>query len=253
MSDKKSKGGASPAAPAPPPPKCNYKRFHWLEVKLYCDNPYHVDIFHYLRSIGQYQGCHILHDSDVKKDGNLDKPHWHVTLYSDNRQVTGVESGGGRFLLKSWAASFGSFEAIVNEFGKPVVYLPPNWAVDYPIPVKGGKIKTFQILTDAAGVNDPSQWLLYMTHSDYNSIITGKHRYNESDLVIWDDSPTIRNQLSNSLTVSRSLNYELFEFADGVSTGRELLEKLYSAGRLDLVDYIKKNPQFVSKFIIPGR
>ena len=44
-----------------------------------------------------------------------------------------------------------------------------------------------------------------------------------------------------------------FEYADGVSSGRELVEKLYQAGRLDLVDYVRKNPQYVSKFLIPGR
>lgn len=254
MSNKKSKGGASPAAPAPPvPPKCNYKRFRWIEVKLYCDNPFHVDLFCYLRDIGQYQGCHILHDQDYKSDGSVDKPHWHVTLYSDTRQVTGVEVGEGRFLLKSWASSFGSYDAIVDSSGKPAAYLPPNWAVDYPIPIKSGKVKTFSVLTDAAGVNDPSQWLLYMTHSDYKSIIAGKHRYQDTDLVIWENSPTIQNYLANSLTVSRSQSYELFEYTDGVSTGRELVEKLYSAGRFDLVDYVRKNPQFVAKFLIPGR
>lgn len=248
---KKSSGGSSPAAPAPP--KCNYKRFRWIELKLYVDNPYHLDLFRYLRQIGQYQGCHILHDCDVKKDGNFDKPHYHVTLYSDTRQVTGVDVGQGRYLLKSWAASFGSFDAIVDNSGKPAAYLPPNWSTDYPIPIKSGKVKTFPVLTDAAGINDPSQWLLYMTHSDFKSIIAGKHRYKDSELVVWKDSPTIQNYLTNSLTVSRSQCYELFEYCDGVSSGRELVEKLYSAGRLDLVDYVRKNPQFVAKFLIPGR
>lgn len=253
--NKKSGGGSSSAAPAPAPapPKPKTKRFRWIELKLYVDNPFHLELFRYLRNIGQYQGCHILHDSDVKEDGNLDKPHYHVTLYSDTRQVTGTEVGRGRFLLKTWAASFGSFDAIVGADGKPAAYLPPNWAVDYPIPVKSGKVKTFPVLTDAAGINDPSQWLLYMTHSDFKSVMAGKHRYKDTDLIVWDDSPTIQNYLTNSLTVSRSQSYELFEYSDGVSSGRELVEKLYLAGRLDLVDYVRKNPQYVAKFLIPGR
>ena len=249
-SDKKGAGG-TPAITAPP--KAVYKRFRWLEIKLYCDNPYHVKLFYYLQEINQYQGCHILHDSDIKDDGTSDKPHWHVTLYSDTRQVSCKHVGGGRYLAESWAKSFGTYDAIVDSNGKPVIYLSSKSSVDCSLPASADSIRTFPILSDAAGINDPSQWLLYMTHSDFNSMLNGKHRYEQDRLVIWSDSPTIYNYLTNSYNVSCASGYELFEYADGVYSGRELLERLYSVGRTDLVEFVRKNPQFVSRFILPGR
>ena len=247
-SKKKSGGGAPPAASTP-----KTKRFRWIECKLYPDNPYHVTLFDYLRNIGQYQGCHILHDKDVKADGAPDKPHWHVVLYSDTRQITCKEVGGGRWLAETWSKSYGSFDAIVSDSGKIAAYLPPNWHTDYPVPVHSGKVKTFQVLTDAAGINDPSTFLLYMTHSDFRSMLDGKHHYEPDELKVWDNSPTIHNYLTNALSVSRAQSYELFEYADGCSSGRELIFKLYSAGRDDLVEYVRKNPQYVAKFLMPGR
>lgn len=234
----------------PAPPKSIYKRFRWLELKLYCDNPWHVRVFYYLQDIRQYQGCHIVHHSDSKSDGTPDKPHWHVTLYSDTRQVSCKNVGGGRYLAESWAKSFGTYEAVVDSSGKPVFYLRPE---DRCLPVKKEDIKTFQVLTDVAGINDPSQWLLYMTHSDFKSLMSGKHRYSQDELVIWADSPIIYNYLTNSYAVNCSQSYELFEYADGAFSGRELVERLYSDGRFDLIEYVRKNPQFVSRFLIPGR
>lgn len=248
--DKKGADG-TPAISAPP--KASYKRFRWLEIKLYCDNPYHIRLYHYLQEINQYQGCDILHDVDIKDDGTPDKPHWHVTLYSDTRLVTCKHVGGGRYLAESWAKSFGTYDAIVDSTGKPVMYLSPKSSVDCSLPVSADSIRTFPVLSDAAGINDPSQWLLYMTHSDFNSMLNGKHRYEQDKLVIWSDSPTIYNYLTNSYNVSCASGYELFEYADGVYSGRELLERLYSAGRTDLVEFVRKNPQFVSRFILPGR
>lgn len=55
----------------------NYRnRTHMLE--LYPDNPSHVKAMEKIEK--SYECAYILHDKDVKEDGNLKKPHWHVVL-----------------------------------------------------------------------------------------------------------------------------------------------------------------------------
>lgn len=55
----------------------NYRnRTHLLE--LYPDNPAHVKAMEKVEK--SYECAYILHDKDLKEDGSLKKPHWHVVL-----------------------------------------------------------------------------------------------------------------------------------------------------------------------------
>ena len=223
------------------------KRTRWLEGKLYCDNPYHITLLGYFVNCGFYQGVYIKHDMDTDEKGRLIKPHYHVVLYDANNLRSCSYVGDGRYVAKNWCKSFGTFNAVVDNSGKVISYLPAQCAGDTTLPV-GASVKTFPLVTDFAAINDVPTFLAYLTHSDFKSVLAGKYRYPVQDLIFIGESLTVKAAFGDGEERSCSLMLEIMAYCENCSSPRELLIAVVSDCRMDLAEYIRKNPHFVSKF-----
>ena len=230
------------------------KRTRWLEGKLYCDNPYHVTLLGYFVNCGFYQGVYIKHDKDTDENGKLKKPHWHIVLYDANNLRSCCRVGGGRYVAKNWCKSFGTFDAVVNSSdGKVISYLAaPCAGASDCLPV-GTSVKTFPLITDFAAINDVPVFLAYLTHSDFKSCLAGKYRYPVQDLCFIGESPTVKAAFGDGENRSCGLMLELYTYTLTCNTPFEMLTAVLADDRLDLAEYIRKNPHFVSKFFFNSK
>ena len=223
------------------------KRTRWLEGKLYCDNPYHITLLDYFANCGFYQGVYIKHDMDTDEKGQPKKPHWHIVLYDANNLRSCSHVGGGRYVAKNWCKSFGTFNAVVDNSGKVISYLSAQCAGDVTLPV-GASVKTFPLVTDFAAINDVPTFLAYLTHSDFKSVLAGKYRYPIQDLIFIGESLTVKAAFGDNQEHSCGLMLKLYSYCESCSSPRSLLDAVLSDDRMDLAEYIRKNPHFVSRF-----
>lgn len=211
----------------------NKKR--WLTFEIYPDNPEQMSAFNWLKSANINSGMYIYH---VGENGGKD--HIHILVYEDN--PINCKMQGEQLICPSYARRFGTFEGLNidgNMFYKCRDELP-----------EGKEWTTFPVISMVQGVSDPNSLAHYFLHERYCDIREGKRLYSFNDLKFWGNDRRFKDLYNTNDNNDINVYGRIISIASDCTSNKQLVEKIVNIGEWDLLDFIRKNPYFVTKFII---
>lgn len=208
-------------------------RGSWIVFLLYPDNCHHMDILSYLKDIGSTM-CWIEHEPEEDEK----KKHIHVMIHFDRARTA-----------SGFCSSFGKGWYSVTKEDDKEVFTPIPFGQE-SIFISAGNAVEKDILSYAEVVSSPCDKYRYFTHSDFKSMRSGKKRYSQDAVQKWGDI-----NLIDKLAYQEYQNFEntisdLMFYSDRCFTANELMRKLLSEGRYDLVSYIQSRAYFVREFML---
>lgn len=211
----------------------NKKRY--LTFEIYPDNPEQIKVLEWLKTANVNSGMYILH-----KGENGGKDHYHVLIYED--YPINCKKQGETFVATSYARRFGSFEGLLD--GDKMLYkcrdeLPP-----------GKSWETFPIIGQVQGVSDVSSLAHYFLHERYCDIREGKTLYQFTDLKYWGDSERFKRLFNTDKNNDDNIMARAVLVGSGCTTSKQFVKKCLEIADWELLEFIRKNPYFVTKFIV---
>ena len=213
----------------------NKKR--WLTFEIYPDNPEQMAAFEWLKTADINSGMYIKHsaEKDEKKD------HIHVLVYEDNPINCTMQ--GEQLVAKSYGARFGTFDGFPTDSG----FL---YKCKGDILPDGMDWQTYPIISMVQGVSDPQSLAHYFLHERYCDIRAGKKLYKYGELKFWGDKERFTklyftNKVNDIDILGRALG-----IAEYCETPKQFMARCASLGEWDILEFARKNPYFVAKFVV---
>lgn len=213
----------------------NKKR--WLTFEIYPDNPEQVKAFEWLKSANVNSGMYILH----KAEGDEKKDHIHILVYEDNPINCIMQ--GEQLVAKSYGSRFGTFEGFPSDSG----FLYKCRGDELP---EGSEWQTFPIISMVQGVSDPQSLAHYFLHERYCDIRAGKTLYKYEDLNFWGDKERFTRLYNTEKVNDTDVLGRAIGLSDDCKTCKQFMAKCVSLGEWEVLEFARKNPYFVTKFIV---
>lgn len=213
----------------------NKKR--WLTFEVYPDNPEQMKAFEWLKKANVNSGMYIQH----KAEGDDKKDHIHVLVYEDNPINCTLQ--GEQLVAKSYGARFGTFEGLPVDGG----FL---YKCKGDVLPEGAEWQTFPIISMVQGVSDPQSLAHYFLHERYCDIRAGKTLYKYEQLQFWGDKERFTKLYNTYKTNDIDMMGRAVSIAADCTSSKSFMKKCVSLGEWDLLEFARKNPYFVTKFVV---
>lgn len=213
----------------------NKKR--WLTFEVYPDNPEQMKAFEWLKKANVNSGMYIHH----KAEGDEKKDHIHILVYEDNPINCTMQ--GEQLVAKSYGARFGTFEGLATDER----FLYKCKGDELP---DGAEWQTYPIISMVQGVTDPQSLAHYFLHERYCDIREGKKLYSYKELKFWGDAERFKRLFNTDKSNDIDILGKAASIASYCTSPKKFMQECVELGEWDILEFARKNPYFVAKFIV---
>lgn len=229
-----------------------HRKFKYFTFEVYPDNKPQKSFFDWFIDTEKNTlvngGMYIEHKPE--KEGA--KKHIHIMAYRDIA-LNGVrteQEDGFYYQINTLCNWSGSYEYFIDDTDK--VYYKEYDLEGLPDSVEW---EVRQTINHCEGVSDPVAMAAYFLHKRYCD--KDKTQYQFEDLRFFGEDTRFRQLFDNEDSINTDLTFEIYQIALNNDIkrgeGQKLVKISVDLGRVDLLNYIRKNHAFIEFYLLNPR